>query len=190
MKELVLASNNLHKIEEIRSILTDYKILSLNDIGFNFEIDEDQDTFEGNAEKKAYTIYKYCNKPTIADDSGLCVDKLSGEPGVYSARYSSTGKDYDNIQKVLKKLSGEESTARFVSVISYVNQNGEVFNFRGEIEGKIITELRGNNGFGYDPIFYVEDYKKTLAELTSEEKNKISHRNRALQKFYDYLKEI
>lgn len=187
MKELVLATNNKHKLEEIQAILTDYKILTLNDIGFNEEIDEDQDTFEGNSLKKAKVIADFCGKDTIADDSGLCIDLLNGEPGVYSARYSQEATDEANIQKVFEKLSGKTSAAKFVSVISLVKANGEELSFRGEVLGEIITEKRGNNGFGYDPIFYVASFDKTFAELTATEKNSISHRKEALKLLAEYL---
>lgn len=188
MKELVLATNNIHKKEEIEQILSYYKILTLKDINFNDEIIEDRDTFEGNSLKKAEIIFNYCGKPTIADDSGLIIDLLNGEPGVYSARYSKEGTDEKNIEKVLCKLEGKTSSARFVSVISYVDSNGSK-TFRGEVEGLIISECRGINGFGYDPIFYVENLNKTFAELNSDEKNNISHRKQALNKFVKFLSE-
>lgn len=188
MKELVLASNNKHKVEEISNILTDYKILTLNEVGYYKEIIENGKTFEENALIKARIIANFTGKDTIADDSGLCVEYLNGEPGVYSARYSEEKTDKKNIEKVLKNLSGKTSPAMFVSVIALVKSNGEEHIFRGESHGTIITEEKGSNGFGYDSIFYVENLQKTFAELSSEEKNSISHRKKSLEKLEEYLK--
>ncbi|MBF0713184.1 RdgB/HAM1 family non-canonical purine NTP pyrophosphatase [Gemella sp. GH3] len=187
MKELVLASNNKHKKDEIQSILTGYKILTLEDIGFFDEIVEDETTFEGNSLKKARIVAQFSGKDTIADDSGLCIELLNGDPGVYSARYSDKGTDEANIDKVLDKLNGRTSKAVFVSVISLVTKNGEEHSFRGECSGEIITERLGDNGFGYDPIFYVPSFKKTFAELSALEKNSISHRKEALKLLVDFL---
>ena len=189
MKELILASNNAHKVEEIKSILDDYKILTLKDIGYYEDIIEDGTTFEENALIKARTIAKYSGKVAIADDSGLSVALLDGRPGVYSARYSKEQTDEKNIEKVLLELNGEKSEAKFVSVIALVRPDGSEITFRGECHGEIIFEKRGNNGFGYDPIFYVPSLEKTFAELTPEQKNSISHRKESLEKFSKYLKE-
>lgn len=189
MKELILASNNAHKVEEIKSILDDYKILTLKDIGYYEDIIEDGTTFEENALIKARTIAKYSGKAAIADDSGLSVALLDGRPGVYSARYSKEQSDEKNIEKVLEELNGEKSKAKFVSVIALVRPDGSEITFRGECHGEIIFEKRGSNGFGYDPIFYVPSLEKTFAELTSEQKNSISHRKESLEKFSKYLKE-
>ena len=189
MKELILASNNAHKVEEIKSILDDYKILTLKDIGYYEDIIEDGTTFEENALIKARTIAKYSGKAAIADDSGLSVALLDGRPGVYSARYSKEQTDEKNIEKVLLELNGEKSEAKFVSVIALVRPDGSEITFRGECHGEIIFEKRGNNGFGYDPIFYVPSLEKTFAELTPEQKNSISHRKESLEKFSKYLKE-
>ena len=189
MKELILASNNAHKVEEIKSILDDYKILTLKDIGYYEDIIEDGTTFEENALIKARTIAKYSGKATIADDSGLSVALLDGRPGVYSARYSEEQTDEKNIEKVLAELNGEKSEAKFVSVIALVRPDGSEVTFRGECHGEIIFEKRGSNGFGYDPIFYVPSLEKTFAELTPEQKNSISHRKESLEKFSKYLKE-
>ena len=189
MKELILASNNAHKVEEIKSILDDYKILTLKDIGYYEDIIEDGTTFEENALIKARTIAKYSGKAAIADDSGLSVALLDGRPGVYSARYSKEQSDEKNIEKVLEELNGEKSKAKFVSVIALVRPDGSEITFRGECHGEIIFEKRGSNGFGYDPIFYVSSLEKTFAELTPEQKNSISHRKESLEKFSKYLKE-
>ena len=191
--KIFLATGNQHKIDEITKIFSDIKnvkILSTKD-GISIpEVEEDRDTFEGNSQKKALEIAKYLNMIAIADDSGLCVDSLNGEPGIYSARYSGTGNDLDNNNLLIKNLQGKnDRNAKFVSVISLAKPNGEVYSFRGEIAGKIIDEPRGNTGFGYDPHFFVEELQKTLAELP-ELKNKISHRAKALEKLKKELKEI
>ena len=189
MKELILASNNAHKVEEIKSILEDYNILTLKDINYTEEIIEDGTTFEENALIKARTICKYSGKTAISDDSGLSVDLLDGRPGVYSARYSKEQTDEKNIEKVLLELNGKKSKAKFVSVIALVKPDGTELTFRGECHGEIIFEKRGTNGFGYDPIFYVPSLDKTFAELSAEQKNSISHRKQSLKKFSQYLKE-
>ena len=189
MKELILASNNAHKVEEIKSILEDYNILTLKDINYTEEIVEDGSTFEENALIKARTISKYSGKIAISDDSGLSVDLLDGRPGVYSARYSKEQTDEKNIEKVLLELNGQKSKAKFVSVIALVKPDGTELTFRGECHGEIIFEKRGTNGFGYDPIFYVPSLDKTFAELSAEQKNSISHRKQSLEKFSQYLKE-
>lgn len=189
MKELILASNNAHKVEEIKSILEDYSILTLKDINYTEEIVEDGTTFEENALIKARTICKYSGKTAISDDSGLSVELLDGRPGVYSARYSKEQTDEKNIEKVLLELNEQKSKAKFVSVIALVKPNGTELTFRGECHGEIIFEKRGTNGFGYDPIFYVPSLDKTFAELSAEQKNSISHRKQSLEKFSQYLKE-
>ena len=189
MKELILASNNAHKVEEIKSILEDYNILTLKDINYTEEIVEDGSTFEENALIKARTISKYSGKTAISDDSGLSVDLLDGRPGVYSARYSKEQTDEKNIEKVLLELNGQKSKAKFVSVIALVKPDGTELTFRGECHGEIIFEKRGTNVFGYDPIFYVPSLDKTFAELSAEQKNSISHRKQSLEKFSQYLKE-
>ena len=189
MKELILASNNAHKVEEIKSILEYYSILTLKDINYTEEIVEDGTTFEENALIKARTICKYSGKTAISDDSGLSVELLDGRPGVYSARYSKEQTDEKNIEKVLLELNEQKSKAKFVSVIALVKPDGTELTFRGECHGEIIFEKRGTNGFGYDPIFYVPSLDKTFAELSAEQKNSISHRKQSLEKFSQYLKE-
>ena len=191
--KIFLATGNQHKIEEIKDIFSNIEnveILSIRD-GIEIpEVEEDGETFEANSQKKARLISSYLNMIAIADDSGLCVDALDGEPGVYSARYSGTGDDLENNKLLIRNLQGKENrAAKFVSVISLAKPNGEIYSFRGEIEGKIIDEAKGSTGFGYDPYFYVEQYQKTLAELP-ELKNKISHRAKALEKLKEELKNI
>ena len=191
--KIFLATGNKHKIEEISDIFSDIEnveILSIKDGVEIPEVIEDGTTFEENSKKKAVEIAKFLNMITIADDSGLCVDALNGEPGVYSARYSGTGDDLKNNEKLIEKLKGVENRkAKFVSVITLAKPNGETFSFEGEILGEIVDNPRGNTGFGYDPHFYVEEYQKTLAQLP-ELKNKISHRAKALEKLKKELKNI
>ena len=191
--KIFLATGNKHKIEEISDIFSDIEnveILSIKDGVEIPEVIEDGTTFEENSKKKAVEIAKFLNMITIADDSGLCVDALNGEPGVYSARYSGTGDDSKNNEKLIENLKGiENRKAKFVSVITLAKPNGETFSFEGEILGEIVDNPRGNTGFGYDPHFYVEEYQKTLAQLP-ELKNKISHRAKALEKLKKELKNI
>ncbi len=183
-QKLVIASNNKHKIEEIKAIIGDrFDLLSMNDIGFHEDIVEDADTFIGNALIKARTIYNKFNLNCFADDSGLVIESLNNEPGVYSARYAGEPTNHENnINKVLEKLQGiENRNAKFVSVIALII-DGKEFLFDGEVEGTIRKEKKGSKGFGYDPIFEPKGYQITFAEMSEDEKNAISHRARALAK--------
>ena len=192
--KIFLATGNKHKIDEIKAIfknVKDIEILSIKD-GIEIpEVVEDGDTFEANSAKKALEIAKFTGMITIADDSGLCVDALNGEPGVYSARYSGEGAtDASNNAKLIKNLQGiENRKAHFVSVITLGKPDGRAYSFRGEVEGEIIDIPRGETGFGYDPHFYVAEYGKTLAEMP-EMKNVISHRANALKKLEVELENI
>ena len=192
--KIFLATGNKHKIDEIKAIfknVKDIEILSIKD-GIEIpEVVEDGDTFEANSAKKALEIAKFTGMITIADDSGLCVDELNGEPGVYSARYSGEGAtDASNNAKLIKNLQGiKNRKAHFVSVITLGKPDGRAYSFRGEVEGEIIDIPRGDTGFGYDPHFYVAEYGKTLAEMP-EMKNVISHRANALKKLEVELEEI
>ena len=192
--KIFLATGNKHKIDEIKAIfknVKDIEILSIKD-GIEIpEVVEDGNTFEANSAKKALEIAKFTGMITIADDSGLCVDALNGEPGVYSARYSGEGAtDTSNNAKLIKNLQGiENRKAHFVSVITLGKPDGRAYSFRGEVEGEIIDIPRGDTGFGYDPHFYVAEYGKTLAEMP-EMKNVISHRANALKKLEVELEEI
>lgn len=185
MEEIILATNNNGKIKELQEILKEYKLLSLKEANINVEVEEDRDTFEGNALKKAEEICKIANKTCIADDSGLCVDALEGFPGVYTARF--LGADATQEQRnnyILEKLKGtkkEERTAKVITCIAIVKPNGEEKTYIGELNGYIAENRRGNNGFGFDEIFEL-DNGKTLAELDKEDKNKISSRSIALEK--------
>jgi len=192
--EIILASNNEHKLKEIRAKLKngDIKIISQKEAGFDFEVEETGTTFEENAIIKAEAIYNLIKKPVLAEDGGLEVDALDGAPGVYSHRFAgenATDEDRRNkVLSLLKDVPGEKRTARFRCVGCYIDEKGEKHIFEGISEGKIGYESKGDDGFGYDPIFICE-YGKTFAEITSEEKNKISHRGRLIEKFVKYLEE-
>lgn len=190
---VVLASNNKNKLREMAQILKPFgmEVISQRDAGADFEVEESGTTFRENAEIKASAVYEKLHMPVIADDSGLVVDALGGAPGVYSHRFAGeNASDKDRSLKVLNELKNvpdSERSARFICEICYIDENGEKHFFSGSCEGFIGKEERGENGFGYDPIFCVGD--KTLAEMTDDEKNKISHRGNALRLFNEYLKE-
>jgi len=189
-RTLVFATNNKHKLEEVRKILGDtYDIRSLSDVGCNMDIPETGSTFEENALQKAHFVKKFFGFDCFADDSGLEVEALDGAPGVHSARYATEeGHDSDaNNEKLLAELEGKNNRkADFKTVIAFVSDNGDHC-FEGQVNGQIITEKRGNNGFGYDPLFLPDGFDKTFAEMDSDEKNRISHRGRALEKFVTFL---
>ncbi|MBL4969643.1 MULTISPECIES: XTP/dITP diphosphatase [Bacillus] len=193
MKEAIIATHNPGKVKEFKEILEPrgYEVKSLAEIGFTDEIEETGHTFEENAILKAEAVAKAVNKMVIADDSGLSVDNLGGRPGVYSARYAGEQKDDQaNIDKVLSELRGiekEQRTARFRCALAVSIPGEETKTVEGHVEGYIAEEPRGEYGFGYDPIFIVKDKDKTMAELTSDEKNKISHRADALKKLSKLL---
>ena len=187
-KQIVLASGNKNKLREFREILTDYEILSCKDLGFTDDIVEDGKTFVENAIIKAKAVALALGVPAISDDSGICVDALGGAPGIYSARYAGDGIDEHNNELLLKNLEGVENrTARFVSAIAYYDPNGTVKTAEGYTEGEILYKAEGENGFGYDPIFYSYDLKMSLGVASAEAKNKISHRYRALMKMKEQL---
>lgn len=187
--DLVFASNNQNKIIEIQNLVSkNFKILSLSDIGCYEDIPETGSTIEENAYLKAIYIAKKYNLNCFADDSGLEIEALHGEPGVFSARYAGVPKnDQNNIDKVLQKLENiPNRSANFKTVICLIIDN-QVHYFEGKVFGTIISEMRGNNGFGYDPIFVPDNYNKTFAEMSLEEKSKISHRAIAVQKLTTFL---
>ena len=190
IKKLVFATNNAHKLDEIRAILGDkIEVLSLKDINCDADIPETADTLEGNAALKAEYIYKNYGLDCFADDTGLEVEALGGAPGVYSARYAGgDGHDSEaNMRKLLKELDGEQNRkAQFRTAICLIEQ-GEEHLFEGIVKGSIIEQKRGASGFGYDPVFMPEGYEETFAEMGNDEKNKISHRARAVEKLCEYL---
>ncbi len=196
MEEIIFATNNEHKLIEIRNLLKErYNVLGLKQKGIFREIPEDHFTLEENALQKAMFIYDHYGHNCFADDTGLEIDSLRGEPGVFSARYSITGDPVypqmeitkGNIRKVLEKLSGQNNrNARFRSVIALVI-DGKKFYFDGVVEGIITESPNGDDGFGYDPVFLPKGYDQTFAEMDLDEKNKISHRAIAVSKLVDFL---
>ena len=193
---IVLASRNRHKIGELEALLAKYipdvKVFSLDDIGFEGDIVEDGEGFSDNAYIKARAVAEL-GYIGVGDDSGLCVDALGGAPGVYSARYAGAhGDDAANNALLLKNLADKEDrSAQFVCAIACVfpNDVSRAHIFRGTVEGRIIDEYRGEGGFGYDPLFYYEPFGKTLAEMSAQEKNSISHRGKAIELFAEFMKE-
>ncbi|MGN1306599.1 MAG: XTP/dITP diphosphatase [Faecousia sp.] len=188
--KIVLASNNAHKLQELRAILTTLgmEVVAQRDMGITVEPNENGTTFEENSYIKAKTIMDCCGLPTIADDSGLMVDALDGAPGVYSARFGGERckTDRDRLEYLLEQMQTvpeERRTARFVSVITLLTPEGKKIVARGECPGTILHEPKGENGFGYDPVFYVAEAGCTFAQLPAEQKNRISHRARALAAF-------
>jgi XTP/dITP diphosphohydrolase len=186
---LCFATNNAHKLEEIQAILGDsFELLSLNDIHCKEELPETGNTLEANSLQKAKYLYDNYQVDCFADDTGLEVQALGGEPGVYSARYAGLQRSHaDNVNLLLKNLVNKpDRSARFRTVITLI-QNGNITQFEGIVNGKIIEDLRGTEGFGYDPIFIPEGYDKTFAEMELIEKAKISHRGRAFEKLVEFL---
>lgn len=189
--KVILASNNQGKVKEFKEILAEFNIdvLSLKDIDFKDEIVEDGTTFKENALIKAKTIYDLYHLPVISDDSGLCVDFLNGEPGIYSARYHGLKNETDRNKLVLKLLEDQNNRAAHFhcSIIFYISE-GNYKHFEGKVFGNIDYEMKGNNGFGYDAIFIPNGYSETFGELENGIKNKISHRAVALKSFIGFLK--
>lgn len=191
LTKLVIASQNPHKIEEMQQIFRPLgiQVLSTMDFPELDEVVEDRPTLQGNAIKKAEYVASEIGLPALSDDTGLEVDVLNGRPGVYSARYAGKHASYqDNVLKLLDELKDATNrNAQFRTVVALVNE-GESFTFEGICRGTILREQKGDNGFGYDPVFQPEGYDKTFAELDSVIKNEISHRGKAVQKFVDFLK--
>lgn len=190
MKNLVFATGNIHKLQEVQGLFKEGFALScLKDVNITEEIPETADNLVDNALQKARYVYEKCGIPCFADDTGLEVDALDGAPGVYSARYAGEQKDSKlNMLLLLENMNGKTNrNARFRTIIAYIDENAQEHIFEGEIKGKIIENMAGENGFGYDPIFVPEGYDKTFAELSSEIKNTISHRARAMAKFLSYI---
>ena len=191
MKRIIIATSNEGKMKEFRRLLAhkNVEILSMHEAGIDIDIDENGTTFEENAAKKAEAIMRATGRATIADDSGLCVDYLDGAPGIYTARYAGENAgDGENLDKLLRALEGvppQERTARFVCVIALAEPGKETRFFRGECRGRITQVKKGEGGFGYDPVFYTDQYARTLAELEPYIKNAISHRSAALRAFRD-----
>ncbi|EJO7194663.1 XTP/dITP diphosphatase [Staphylococcus pseudintermedius] len=189
MADIVIASSNQGKINDFKVIFSEDNVIGINEMIEDFDVEETGTTFEENARLKSEAAAKLLNATVIADDSGLEVAALNGEPGVYSARYAGVQKsDEANIEKVLKGLENEENrVARFVCVISMTTATGETTTFKGTVEGEITLSQIGENGFGYDPIFLIPERQKTMAQLTAEEKSEISHRRKAIDQLKAYI---
>jgi len=188
ISKLVMATNNANKLREVREILSPLgiEVLSQREAGADCDPDENGLTFADNARIKAKAVYDIVHLPVIADDSGLCVDALDGAPGVHSARYAPKGEECAKLLREMKEVPESERAAAFRCTICYIDENGEAL-MEGACEGAIGFREAGENGFGYDPVFMVGD--RTMAELSAEEKNKISHRGAALRELYRFLKE-
>ena len=194
--KVVLASKNQHKLVEISRITEKFgfELVLQSQLGVDIDVEENGTTFEENSLLKAEAVMKATGLPALADDSGIAVDALNGEPGIYSARYGFDDSldDWGRLQLLLKNTENVpdgQRQAQFVCVISFVHPDGQVIQARGEIHGELLREPKGENGFGYDPIFYYPPLGKSTAELTPEEKNQVSHRAVALQAFYERMKE-
>lgn len=187
--ELLVATHNEHKKEEIQQILgNDFTVKSLTDYDIHEEIIEDGDSFNANALIKAKYCFEKTGIPSLGDDSGLAVESLDGRPGIFSARYAGDHDFAKNIEKVLSEMEGEDNRkAYFITVLCYYDENGAKY-FEGKVHGNLLTENKGHKGFGYDPVFVPEGYDKTFAEMNPGDKNKISHRKQALDLFLDFLK--
>ncbi len=194
--KVVLASKNKHKLVEIKQITDkfDMELVLQSELGVDIDVEETGTTFEENSFIKAEAVMKATGLPALADDSGICVDALNGEPGIYSARYGfdDTLDDWGRLELLLKnteQVPDGQRQAQFVAVITMVTPEGQVIQARGEIHGELLRAPVGENGFGYDPIFYYPPYGKSTAEMNPEEKNQVSHRGNALKVFYEKLKE-
>ena len=194
MRRLILSTDNKNKAKELREILKDLplEILTKKEAGVeNLQVVEDGDTLEYNSLKKARELAELVDHMVMADDSGLFVDALDGEPGVYSSRYGGEdGNDALNNRTLLRNLKGRERTAAFRTVIALITENGKEYTVKGECRGRILEEPRGDNGFGYDPLFVPEGYSETFAQLPADIKNSISHRRRAIDALREKLEEI
>ena len=194
--KVVLASKNPHKLVEISKITEKFgfELVLQSELGVDIDVEETGTTFEENSFLKAQAVMKATGLPALADDSGIAVDALNGEPGIYSARYGfdDTLDDWGRLQLLLKNTAhvpDGQRQAQFVCVITFIAPDGKVIQARGEIHGELTREPKGENGFGYDPIFYYPPFGKTTAEISGEEKHAVSHRGKALRVFYEKLKE-
>ena len=190
--KVIAATKNKGKIREMLEILSplDIEIISQQEIGIEVDAEETGDTFEKNALIKARAVAMLCDYPVLADDSGICVEALGGAPGVRSARYAGdNATDSEKINKMLTEMNGQENRkAKFVTAVAFILPNGKEITASGEVHGSITDAPKGENGFGYDPIFYSDELQKTFAESSDDEKNSVSHRGRALKSLYEKLK--
>ncbi len=187
MKKIVIATGNEHKLLEFQKLLEPfgYKVCSLNELHITLDIEENGKSFKDNALIKARYVKRFTDDLVLADDSGLSIEALNGFPGIYSARFMA-GYDYkDKCQEIIKRVSNKSKKASFHCALALIDDKEHVF--EGIVDGFITEELKGNNGFGYDPIFYCDEAKKNYAEMTSEEKNRYSHRGKAIKMLLDYL---
>jgi XTP/dITP diphosphohydrolase len=197
VKKLIVASNNEHKIKEIKQMLSQlpFEVLSLKEAYINIDVEETGSTFMDNAEIKAREIYKIANGDMVlADDSGLAVESLNGDPGVFSARFAGVhGDTKANNEKLLYLLDGAQENlrkAKFICAMVLIVDEDKILKVQGEVEGVITAEFKGEEGFGYDPLFFVKEYNKTFAQMSAEDKNAISHRGRALDKLKNELEKL
>ena len=188
-QKIVLASGNAHKIKEISDMLPEFEVVGYKELGLDFEIEEDGKTFYENALIKAKAVSNALSLPALADDSGICVEALNGEPGIYSARYAGDGVDEHNNELLLKNMQGKtDRRAKFVCCMVLYYPDGKIITATGETHGEIMDKCYGENGFGYDPLFYSHDLKMSLGLAPAQMKNAISHRFRALEQLKDKLK--
>lgn len=191
--KILIATNNRHKVNEIKDILKNdsFELFTLMDMKIEIEVKEDKDTLEGNALKKAKEIFEVARIPTISDDTGLYVDALNGEPGVFSSRYAGENASYDDnckkLLKAMKDIPEEKRSAYFRTVVCFYEDEDSFHFFEGICKGKIITKKYGKKGFGYDPIFIPKGFDRTYAEMSEEEKNSISHRGKAFKKAGEFI---
>jgi len=192
--DIIVATNNQGKVKEIKQILAPHNVMSQSEAGIDLEVEETGETFADNAFLKARSLKQLTNAAIIADDSGLMVDYLNGEPGVYSARYAGDNTTPEQgMEKLLKNLDGvpfEDRTARFVSVVALIMPDGTEYSFEGTCDGYITNIRKGDNGFGYDPIFYYPPLEKTFAEMNDNEKNSVSHRYIAIKKLVEFIETL
>lgn len=195
MNKIIVASNNEHKIKEIKEILSGfpYEIVSLKEANINIDVEEDGKTFMDNAYKKSMEIYKFCKGScmVLSDDSGLSVEALNGAPGVYSARFAgehgNSEKNNKKLLEMMKDIPNENRKAKFVCAMVLILSENKIIKVQGEVEGYILNEESGNNGFGYDPLFYIPSFDMSFAQMDSFNKNKISHRGKALKMLREKL---
>ncbi len=191
-RKIVVATANPGKLKDFKHILgeTDYEFLTLKDIGFTDDILEDGDSFDANALIKVRTVHKFCKLAVLADDSGICVEALNGEPGIYSARYAGVhGQDTDNNTLLLKNMEGINNRKTWYHCsLAFKEEEGKESLFTGQIFGQLLSAPRGEGGFGYDPLFVPDGHQNTFAEMDISEKKDISHRGQAIQKLFEYLK--
>lgn len=189
--DLIFASHNENKVNEIRAVFPeDIRVLSLNDLNFHEEIEETGSTLEENSKIKAETIYRTTRKNVFADDTGLFVNALNGVPGVFSSRYAGTGNSLDNMRKLLKVLENESDRSAYFKTQICLIYEGKTHFFSGEIHGQIMKEIKGTQGFGYDPIFVPDGFSESFAEMNLEQKNNISHRYLAVEKLVKFIEKI